>query len=407
MRVEIVAIGTELLLGQIVDTNATKIAKMLRDIGADVFYKTTVGDNDARIVEVLNIALNRADMVITSGGLGPTVDDKTRQGVAVATGRALVYSHELEEQIRARFRGFGREMAENNKRQAFIPEGAQILTNPVGTAPCFLAEDTNGRGAIISLPGVPRELEYMMTHTVIPLLIARMGGAKIIKAHILRVSAVGESNIDNVITDLMELTNPTVGLAAHGGITDIRVAAKANNEAEADALIAPIEADLRQRLGVAIYGTGTETMPGVVAKLLSERGLTLSVVDVLTHGEVAQWLAQENVGHVLTNAQQFPNVAAAIEQLELDPTDLPAGLAAKIAHHIKPEKGMGLAMLGPFAKNSCFIAVAGPDDFVQVWPNHSYSDDEYRRKWLAIQSLDWVRRVLLGQLTSPVDWVQS
>jgi len=128
---------------------------------------------------------------------------------------------------------------------------------------------------------------------------------------------------------------------------------------------------------------------------------------VITRGEVAQWFAQENLAHLLTNPQQFPNIATMIEQLELDPTDLPAGLAAKIARHIKPEHGLGLAMVGPFAQNSCFLAVAGPDDFVQVWPNHSYSDDEYRRKWLTIQGLDWVRRVLLGQLTSPVDWVQS
>ena len=141
LRAELVMIGTELLLGEIVDTNANKLSLALRDIGMDLYYKTTVGDNEQRIIEVLNLALDRSDVVITSGGIGPTVDDITRQAVAVATGRQLVYSEELERQIAERFGRIGREMAENNKRQAYLPEEALALENPVGTAPCFLSED--------------------------------------------------------------------------------------------------------------------------------------------------------------------------------------------------------------------------------------------------------------------------
>ena len=267
MHSEIVMIGTELLLGEIVDTNANKLAKALRDIGLDLYYKTTVGDNVTRITEVLNFALDRAGVVITSGGIGPTVDDVTRQAVANATGRKLVYSTDLESQIAARFRSFGREMAENNKRQAYIPEDALPLTNPVGTAPCYLCEDAGGRGFIISLPGVPRELEYMMQNAVIPLLVERMRGAKVIKVRILRACAVGESNVDRVIGDLMTTKNPTIGLAAHAGQTDVRITAKANTEAEADALIAPVEARIRERLGGAIYGVEKETVPEVVGHL--------------------------------------------------------------------------------------------------------------------------------------------
>ncbi|MDX1523941.1 MAG: molybdopterin-binding protein, partial [Anaerolineae bacterium] len=200
MHAEIVMIGTELLLGEIVDTNATKLGKMLREIGLDLLYKSTVGDNVDRITAVLNVALDRSDVVITSGGLGPTVDDMTRQAVANATGRPLVYSTELEAQIAARFRTFGREMAENNRRQAYIPDGALALPNPVGSAPCFLSEDVAGRGFIISLPGVPRELEYMMRNTVLPLLVERMGGAKVMKVRVLRTCAVGESNVDRGIS---------------------------------------------------------------------------------------------------------------------------------------------------------------------------------------------------------------
>ena len=154
MHAEIVMIGTELLLGELVDTNANRLAKALREIGLDLYYKTTVGDNEARITEVLNMALDRSDVIITSGGIGPTVDDMTRQAVANATGRKLIYSPDLEAQIAARFRSFGREMAENNKRQAYIPDGALPLSNPVGTAPCFFCEDIRGRGVVISLPGV-------------------------------------------------------------------------------------------------------------------------------------------------------------------------------------------------------------------------------------------------------------
>jgi nicotinamide-nucleotide amidase len=256
MHTEIVMIGTELLLGEIVDTNATKLAKALRDLGMDLFYKTTLGDNEDRITAVLNQALDRAGVVITSGGLGPTVDDVTRQAVANATGRKLVYSEELEAQIAARFRSFGRRMAENNKRQAYIPEGALPLPNPVGTAPCFLSEDVRGRGFIISLPGVTRELEHMMTHVVAPLLVERMGGVQVTKVRILRTCAVGESNVDRAIGDLMAASNPTVGLAAHAGQTDVRITAKAETEAAAEALIAEMESNVRERLGVAVYGAG-------------------------------------------------------------------------------------------------------------------------------------------------------
>ena len=178
LRAELVMIGTELLLGEIVDTNANKLSLALRDIGMDLYYKTTVGDNEQRIIEVLNLALDRSDVVITSGGIGPTVDDITRQAVAVATGRQLVYSEELERQIAERFGRIGREMAENNKRQAYLPEEALALENPVGTAPCFLSEDIRGRGFIIVLPGVPRELDHMMQNVVKPILIERMGGIK-------------------------------------------------------------------------------------------------------------------------------------------------------------------------------------------------------------------------------------
>ncbi len=404
MRAEIVMIGTELLLGEIVDTNANRLAKGLRSIGLDLYYKTTVGDNEARITEVLNQALNRADVVITSGGLGPTVDDITRQAVANATGRKLVYSDELEQQIAARFRRFGRTMAENNKRQAYIPDGALPLPNAAGTAPCFLSEDVAGRGFIISLPGVPRELDYMLENTVLPLLVERMGGAKVLKVRILRTCAVGESNVDRAITDLMTLTNPTVGLSAYAGQTDVRITAKAHNEAEAEALIAPVEADLRQRLGVAIYGVEKETVAEVVGRLLAERGLSLTVFDMLSGGAVAHSLQEAGYGHLLaaslrslTDIESSP-LAGAVNGISL-PDD-----AARLMQAISPPNGIGLGLLGPFAGESTQIALHGPGEIRILEPGRLFENSDYVRRWFTIQGLDWIRRAVLGQLTSPADF---
>lgn len=409
MHAELVMIGTELLLGEIVDTNANLLAKMLRDIGLDLYYKTTVGDNQRRIVSVLDLALDRSDVVITSGGLGPTVDDMTRQAVASATGRELVYSTELEAQIAARFRSFGREMADNNKRQAYIPEGALPLPNPVGSAPCFLSEDVNGRGFIISLPGVPRELEYMMKHTVIPLLTERMGGAKITKVRVLRTCAVGESNIDRAIGDLMVEPNPTVGLAAHSGQTDVRITAKANSDAEAEALIAPMEAKLRERLGIAIYGTGKETVAEVVGALLQAHGLTLGIIDTLTEGQLGRELVEAGFAGVIGADLQPGDPSEAWAAVGLNPPSAAedsANVAAALAQAVAPAGGLGLALVGPFANHTTYIALHGPADLRLVEPGrtHRRTETDYTRRWLVIQGLDWVRRAVLGQLKSPVDW---
>ncbi|MCB0191397.1 MAG: CinA family nicotinamide mononucleotide deamidase-related protein [Anaerolineae bacterium] len=412
MHAELVMIGTELLLGEIVDTNATKLAKMLREIGLDLYYKTTVGDNLARITDVLNLALDRSDVVITSGGLGPTVDDMTRQAVADATGRPLVYSTELEEQIAERFRSFGREMKENNKRQAYIPDGAVPLPNPVGSAPCFLSDDIEGRGFIVSLPGVPRELEYMMQHTVLPLLIERMGGAQVMKVRMLRTCAVGESNVDRIIGDLMTASNPTVGLAAHAGQTDVRIAAKAATQAEAEARIAPVEAELRRRLGVAVYGVDKETVPEVVGRLLVDQDLQLGVVDTLTGGEIARDLTEAGFGERIAKNLQGLRVAEAVEQLGL-PADTSLDgaqgmeLTAALAKAVAPPEGVGLALIGPLTSgetdNMTFIAVHGPEDVHLAEMGRGYSGTTYVHRWLTIQSLDRVRRVMLKELESAAD----
>ncbi len=407
MHAEIVMIGTELLLGEIVDTNANMFAKALRDIGLDLLYKTTVGDNEARITDVLNLALDRSDVVITSGGIGPTVDDVTRQTVANATGRELVYSEELEAQIAERFRGFGRKMADNNRRQAYIPEGALPLPNPVGSAPCFLSDDVEGRGFIISLPGVPRELEYMLEHTVIPLLIERMGGRKVTKVRVLRTCAVGESNVDRSIGDLMTSSNPTVGLAAHAGQTDVRITAKGDTEDEVEPLIAEMEATLRERLGVAVYGVDKETVPEVVGGLLEDQGLRLGVVDTLTDGQLVRDLVEAGSGEWVETDRHPTRIDEALEclspGLQASGAD-PLEVVGALAEQVRPEGGVGLATVGPLGDGMTYVAIRGPGDLEVTEEGRRYQKSEYVNRWMVVQGLDWLRRALLGQMASPADW---
>jgi len=278
VNAETISIGTELLLGEIVDTNSAYIARQLRTIGLDLHYMTTVGDNLDRIAHVVDVALNRVDVVITTGGLGPTVDDVTRPAIAKAVGRPLVFREDLLAQIEAFFARLGRPMQENNRLQAYIPEGAIPIPNPVGTAPAFIVETE--RGVVITLPGVPREMKYLLKHAVIPYLREHLGLNEIIKVRVLHTIAVGESDIDWRLSDLMRSSNPTVGLLAHPGQTDVRITAKANTEEEADRLIAEMESQVRERLGDIIFGADDETIESVIARLLTQRGWRLSIAQV-------------------------------------------------------------------------------------------------------------------------------
>ena len=285
MNAEIITIGTELLLGEIVDTNSAYIARTLRAVGLDLLRMATVGDNEARIADTIANAAKRSAVIITTGGLGPTVDDPTREAVARAFGLELEYRADLWEQIETRFARWGRQPSENNRRQARIPAGAHILQNPIGTAPGFVVEHSGG--VVASLPGVPKEMERMLAEEVLPYLRQKFGLTGVIKAKVLRTVGIGESTVDARIADLEVLSNPTVGLAAHAGQTDIRITAKASSEAEADAMIAPIEAELRKRVGEFIYGEGATTVESAIFALLAECGETLAVAETGTGGLLA------------------------------------------------------------------------------------------------------------------------
>ena len=287
---EIITIGTEILLGEIVDTNSAYLARRLRDLNVDVYRTSTIGDNTTRIAAIIRETLARTDIIITTGGLGPTVDDPTREAVAQAVNTVVEYQPELWQQIVERMARFGRTAGENQKRQAYIPRGAKALKNPVGTAPAFIVEQNEK--CIISLPGVPREMEYLLENEVLPYLRQRYQLRGLIKARILHVAGMGESVIDEQVGDLEALSNPTVGLAAHHGIVDIRITAKSDSAEEADRLIAQVEQTARQRLGNAIFGADDESLESTILKQLAQHGWTLSATEIGLAGELLQRFAK-------------------------------------------------------------------------------------------------------------------
>ena len=275
-NLEIITIGTELLLGEITDTNSTYIARTLRDHGIDIFRITTIGDNSNRIARAIREALSRAEIIITTGGLGPTIDDPTRQAVADATFSKLVFHSELWDEIITHFKDLGRIPTENNRRQAYIPHGAIPIENPVGTAPCFIVE--NGNSCVVSLPGVPSEMIFLLHNAVIPYLKNKFQlQTRIIKATVLHTASIGESVIDEKISDLEQLSNPTVGLLAHPGQVDIRVTVKAESEFEAQELIKPLVKEIRARLGEHVYGQDEDTLESIIGQDINQQNLTICV----------------------------------------------------------------------------------------------------------------------------------
>jgi nicotinamide-nucleotide amidase len=275
--VELIAIGTELLLGEIQDTNTQYLARTLRDYGIDIYRSTLIGDNTDRIAEVIIEAYLRSDIVITTGGLGPTIDDPTREAAAKAAGVELEFRPDLWEQIQTRFKRYGREATENNRRQAQIPKGAIPIENEVGTAPAFIIEIE--KKAIICLPGVPREMEHILLKKVIPYLESHFNLFSKIVARVLHTAGIGESQIDEWIGDLEAYSNPTVGLLAHPGQVDIRITAKADSVEEANRMISQIEAIINDRVGNSIYGYDEDTPEGTLIQLLSDKGWTQSIVE--------------------------------------------------------------------------------------------------------------------------------
>ena len=303
MQAEIVMIGTELLLGHIIDTNAAYMARTLADNGINLYFKTTVGDNRERILSALDGALNRADAVLTSGGLGPTEDDITRECVAELTGRPLEFRQELYDQLAERFARMRRPMSENNRKQAYAPQGATAIPNRNGTAPGLIVEDR--RGVIICMPGVPRELIPMLADDVVPYLRERFGIQDTLHCRVLKVCGMGESRVDEAIADLIRTSaNPKIGLLASPDAVKIRLSARADSPQSAAALLDALSARVAERLPGCIMGMDDDTIETVVDRLFAARAWTFAVAETHTGGMITQRLiaagAQQLTGGLVT-----------------------------------------------------------------------------------------------------------
>jgi competence/damage-inducible protein CinA-like protein len=365
---EIITIGTEILLGEIVDTNTRYIARTLRGMGVNIYRTITIGDNTERIADAIHNSMSRAEIVITTGGLGPTVDDPTREAVAKAAGVELEFREDLWEQVVAVISRYGRKPSENQKRQAYIPKGALAIPNPVGTAPCFIVETEHN--AVASLPGVPNEMEHILHESVIPYLQKRFHLDEIIKIRVLHCAGLGEGLIDEKIADLEIMSNPTVGLAAHTGVVDIRIAAKAKSEAEADQMITDIEGKIRERLGDVVFGADEERLEDVVLDEVAKRGWRLVGVESGLDGLLARKLP-----HTVSIPDLTPDsLMAALRAARADAkADVALGVAMYLA-----ERAAEMALITPKGEKTHRITYGGPPRSLA--------------RWSVNLALDWLRR---------------
>lgn len=407
LSAELVTSGTEILLGDIVDTNAAWIAQQLREIGVNLYYKTTVGDNEPRLRGVLEMALARSDAVLITGGLGPTADDITRDAIANATGCPLERHPDIEAKLRERFARWGyQRMSENNLRQALIPQEATVLENPVGTAPGFITHDRrHGRnGKVIAMPGVPREMKRMMTDLALPYLRELSGGVGVIRRRILRTVGIGESNLDAELGGLMNSANPTMGLAAHLGQADVRIAARAGSAAEAERMLDEMEARARARIGDYIYSTTPEeAVETVLARLLSEADAQVALLETGAGGAIAERM-QKGAGpeesariHTADSSSQ-----ALRPLLERAPG---RDLAAKLAVRLREEYGAshGLAVITSGRPGETFHSNQGGETWIGcAGPRRAEvvrfpfgGADSLTNAWVGNRAMDLLRRILL------------
>jgi nicotinamide-nucleotide amidase len=290
--IEIVTIGTELLLGHTIDTNSAYVARHLADAGIDVYAKHSVGDNPQRLEQMLRGALDRADGVITTGGLGPTVDDLTKEAVAAATGTHLEMHEPSLHAIEARFAMMGRTMSDNNRRQAMLPVPGIVLENPHGTAPGFIAMRADGK-FVAGMPGVPREMHAMLGDRLLPWLKERFGVRQTIATRTIHTIGIPESELDRRIEDLFRsLENPKIAVLAHGGRCDVKIMAKAETREAAETLIAPVEQKVRERIGFGIFGVDEETIESSIVSALLRRRQTIATAESCTGGAIADALVR-------------------------------------------------------------------------------------------------------------------
>ena len=410
MNAEIIAIGSELLLGQIVDTNSSYIAGCLAENGIELVRTSTVGDDFGKMESIIKEAVARSSIVITTGGLGPTEDDLTREVIAEVTGHPLVLDQHLVEQIEAHFKRRGYRMTENNRKQAMVPQGAIPVENPKGTAPAFIVE---GPGyVIISLPGVPFEMKYLVEKSVMPYLRRRFNiKGQVIQYRVLRACGLGESAVGLQIADLMRQSkNPTVGTLASPGDVRVRITAKADNPEEASSMIRKMENEIRSRIGKLVYGVDNETLHGNISKTLQAMNLSLAVVETFTGGLVLHKLTSDAAvasvrGYVL------PSEPSQREFLGLEPEpfralsrnlkEVTGALATQAQRFFKTDLGLALCTKGidktnegEYHTEACFSLSTSHEPEIQEYPLGG--ELPMLRERASIIALDMLRKYLRG-----------
>lgn len=409
MKAELIAVGTEILLGDIVNTDAQVISQGLSELGIDVYYQTVVGDNPERLEQVIEQAKSRADIIITTGGLGPTLDDLTKETLARVFGKKLVLHEESLAHIRHFFTEIGKEMTQNNEKQAWLPEGCVPLHNDWGTAP-GCAFETDGTH-VIMLPGPPRECEPMFRYRAMPYLYPLAGGC--IVSRNIRVFGLGESAMEEILHDKMaEMTNPTIAPYAKTSECFARVTAKADTPEQAEQMLAPVVSQIVDTLGEYVYGVDVDSLEQVVGQLMVEKGMTLSVAESCTGGLLSKRITDlpgasaYYKGGICSYANEIKmNILGVskqtLETLGAVSPEVAEQMAAGVARCMNTDVGVGIT------------GIAGPDGgseqkpvglvYISVWSRGKQQTREIRvslgrdrvRNHAASTALDMIRRILL------------
>jgi nicotinamide-nucleotide amidase len=407
---EILSVGTELLLGQIVDTNAAVLGRTLAELGINLYRRGTVGDNFGRIVATIQEAKERADLIVLCGGLGPTEDDLTKAAAAEAFGEELVRDEAAERHLRGIFERRGAPMGESNLKQALVFRNGRGIPNPNGTAPGALLEK-EGK-IVVCLPGPPRELVPMVQDFLAPYLTERLGGARqVLRSRVLKVIGIGESAMEEKVRDLLHGENPTVAPLAHLGEAHLRITARAATAEEAEALIAPCEQALRERLGADVYGADAQSMEAVVVERLRLLGRGVATAEAATGGALASRLSSAEGsaavfpgGWVVAGIEAAPELLSVPEALIREHGLASAAVAEALAQAARRalSTDLGLAATGvpgPGGRTTekpvglIFLALADGEGASSRRYQLPGKPEEVRQR-AALLALDWLRRKL-------------
>ncbi len=410
MRAEILSCGTELLLGHITDTNATYLAQSLPTLGIDLYFVSQVGDNQGRIVETLQRAWQRSDLIIMTGGLGPTEDDLARESISALLGETMQADPTLETELRAKFSSMRAPMPERNVKQATLIPSAQAIPNPVGTAPGWWVEKDNH--IIVAMPGVPREMYRMWENEVIPRLGSHTGG--MIFTRILRVAGLGESTVEEQLGTLIHSTNPTLATYAKNDAIDVRVTAKATTQAEAMQQVDAMDVKVRETLGNAVFGTNKDTLASVIGNLLQSRNQTLGVMESLTGGLLSSTITDVEgsskyfIGGVVsysTNLKEQMGVPKeTIEQYGVISEQTARAMAHAIRTQLGTDFGIGITgVAGPDTQDgkpigTVHVAIEGPIGVVIAQGSGRSRSREDNKRLAVLTVLNLLRLFLDGTI---------